>query len=381
MDAAVLAASIGNSNNPAYLVTQPVLSRVADAGASVSFNASAGGTVPISYQWKFNGNAISGATNTGYTLANVQSTNAGNYTIVVTNLYGSATSAPVSLTVYPPQTVVFADNFDSNSAANWTVNKSSTDTRVTFSYDYSAMGIASARTSTGGTTRGVKLEANITAGVVAALSMSPNGQSFSGDYRLRFDMWINANGPFPAGGSSSTEFLTAGIGTAGNRVEWTGTGTTADGCYFSVDGEGGVGDTSTTTGDYCAYIGTALQNTNTGIYTAGTNGNPRGNLNNYYVTAFPVGQTAPPLQQSTYPQQTGALAVGTVGFAWHDVIVSRRGSTVEWSIDGVKLATVSNATFTASNIFVGYWDPFASLTDNTNLSFGLVEQAPTSRAR
>jgi hypothetical protein len=373
MDAAVLAASIGTSNNPPYLITQPVLSRTADTGASVSFTASAGGTAPFSYRWRVNGSPLPGATNSTYTLTNAQPTNAGTYTIVVTNLYGSVTSAPVSLTVYPPQTVVFSDSFDSNTAANWTVNKSSTDTRVTFSYDYSASGIASAPHSTGGTTRGMKLEANMTAGVIAALSMSPIGQSFSGDYRLHFDMWINVNGPFPAGGSSSTEYLTAGIGTTGNRVQWTGTGTTADGYWFSVDGEGGVGDTSTTTGDYCAYIGTAQQNTNTGIYAAGTNGNPRGNLNTYYVTAFPVGQTAPALQQSTYSQQTGALAVGTVGFAWHDVIVSKRGSTVEWSIDGVKLATVSNATFTGNNVFVGYWDPFASLTDNTNLSFGLVD--------
>jgi len=27
----------------------------------------------------------------------------------------------------------------------------------------------------------------------------------------------------------------------------------------------------------------------------------------------------------------------------------------------------------AGDVFVGYWDPFASLTDNTNLSFGLVD--------
>ena len=373
MDAAVKAASIGTSNNPAYLVTQPVLSRTAETAATFSFSASAGGTAPIRYQWKFNGTAISGATNTTYTLTNAQATNTGNYTIVVTNLYGSATSSPVSLTVYPPQVVVFSDTFDTDTSGNWTVSKSSTDTRITFSYNYSASGIASAPHSTGGTTRGVKFEANLSAGVIAALSMVSIGQSFSGDYRLHFDMWINANGPFPNGGTGSTEFFTAGIGTAGSRVQWTGSGTTADGYWFSVDGEGGVGATSTTTGDFCAYIGTTLQNTNTGIYTAGTNATPRDNLNTYYVTAFPDGQTAPALQQSTYAQQTGALSAGTVGFGWRDVIVSRRGTTVEWSIDGVKLATVSNATFTANNVFVGYWDNFASISDNTNLSFGLVD--------
>src|SRR6185369_8683421 len=42
-------------------------------------------------------------------------------------------------------------------------------------------------------------------------------------------------------------------------------------------------------------------------------------------------------------------------------------------IDGLKIAAVTNVTFTSSNIFVGYWDSFSSLSANTNLSFGLVD--------
>ena len=92
-----------------------------------------------------------------------------------------------------------------------------------------------------------------------------------------------------------------------------------------------------------------------------------------YTNAFSSGITAPVLQQSSYAQQTGAINAGAFGFAWHDVIVSRRGSTVDWVVDGIRLATISNATLTASNVCVGFWDPFASLTDNTNLSFGLID--------
>ena len=128
-----------------------------------------------------------------------------------------------------------------------------------FSYDYSGMGIPAAPHSTGGTTRGLRMEANLTAGVVAAVSLSPANQSFAGDYRLRFDMWINVNGPFPGGGVGSTEYVTCGLGTAGNKVQWTGTGSTADGCWFAADGEGGASDTSTTSGDFCAYAGATLQ--------------------------------------------------------------------------------------------------------------------------
>ena len=46
---------------------------------------------------------------------------------------------------------------------------------------------------------------------------------------------------------------------------------------------------------------------------------------------------------------------------------------MDWIVDGVRMATISNATFNASNVFVGFWDPFSSLSDNNNLSFGLVD--------
>ena len=356
------------TNTSPFVTLASQLDRVVDSGGSASFTATALGTPPLNYQWLLNGATIPDATNANINIINAQTTNTGNYAVIVTNSFGSVTSSVVSLIVYPPQATVFSDNFDTNSAANWIVNRSSSDTAVAFNFDYSTLGIPSAPHSTGGTTLGLQMKANLKLGVCAALSISPINQSFSGDYRLHFDGWINVNGPFPGGGASSTEFLTAGIGTAGNRAEWT-TNASADGYYFSADGDGGVSASSTTFGDYSGYVGKNWQNANTGIYAAGS----LDNANPYYTATFSTGKSAPALQQSEYAQQTGALNPGTFGFAWHDVIISRRGSTVNWVIDGIQMAAISNATFTASNVFVGFWDPFASLTDNTNLSFGLVD--------
>lgn len=363
---------IGGLDAP-YFVSEPINDLATDKGGNVHFAVSVGGKAPLRYQWLFNGTNVPAATNAGLAINNAQLTNAGNYSVVVTNSFGSITSSIVSLSVFPPEAVVFSDDFDANTAAGWVVNKSSADTSVTFNFDYSGLGIPSAPHSIGGSRRGVQMKANLSAGAVAAVSISPVNQNFSGDYRLHFDGWINVNGPFPGGGAGSTEFLTAGIGTGGNRAEWTGSGSTADGFYFSADGDGGVSGTSTTSGDYCAYSGTTLLSTASAVYAAGTDMTARDNGGVYYTTAFPTGHAAPSQQQSSYGQQTGALNNGTFGFGWHDVIVSRRGNTVDWVVDGIRMATISNATFTAGNVFVGFWDPFASLSDNNNLSFGLVD--------
>jgi hypothetical protein len=217
------------------------------------------------------------------------------------------------------------------------------------------------------------MEANMTAGAVAAVSLSPINQNFAGDYRVRFDLWMNANGPFPDGGSGSTQHATAGVGTAGNRVQWTGSGSSADGYWFAVDGEGQASDTSGTSGDYCAFAGTSLKASTSGVYAAGTDSTAKGNNDPYYLAAFPTGLAAPALQRANYSQQTGSCAAGTIGFAWHEVMVARQGNRVDWAIDGIRLATISSASFTASNVFVGYWDMFSSLSDNTDLSFGVVD--------
>ena len=370
------------TNLPPSILTPPENQRVV-VGSNATLIVAATGTLPLHYQWRFNGVNLAGATANTLTRCAAQFVHSGNYDVVVSNVFGVVTSAPVAVltvTLPPELQSLFVDLFDTNSLSRWTVNRPSSDTRVTFNYDYSTDGIQAAPGS-GGTTRGVKFEANMSVGAAAALSISPVGQAFAGDYRLRFNLWMNANGPFPEGGTGSTQHGTAGLGTAGNRVQWTGSGSIADGYWFAVDGEGQASDTSTTSiNDFCAFSGTTSLSASSGVYAAGTASDARGNLNGYYTTAFPGGQAAPVWQQTTYPlQQHGGLAAGTIGFAWREVILNKSGNAVEWFIDGVPIATIRSATFTASNICLGYWDSFASLSDNPELSFGLVDNVRVER--
>jgi hypothetical protein len=81
-----------------FITVQPT-SVTVTAGESVTFAAGTAGGEPLSFQWNFNGSAISGATAPTYTIASVQQANAGTYTLTITNSDGSATSSAATLTV------------------------------------------------------------------------------------------------------------------------------------------------------------------------------------------------------------------------------------------------------------------------------------------
>ncbi len=80
------------------VVQQPQAQNV-PAGSNVSFTVGVTGSPEPSYQWRKNGVNISGQTGPWLYLPNVQSANAGTYSVVVTNASGSATSTGATLTV------------------------------------------------------------------------------------------------------------------------------------------------------------------------------------------------------------------------------------------------------------------------------------------
>ena len=81
------------------ILTQPQSQPVAQ-GSDATFTVFAFGD-SLTYQWRFNGTNISGATSSAYTVSNVQATDSGNYDVILTNNYGSVTSLIALLTVYP----------------------------------------------------------------------------------------------------------------------------------------------------------------------------------------------------------------------------------------------------------------------------------------
>jgi len=100
----------GNSRRTGRVATTPFAitaaptAQTALIGSPLTLAVVATGSAPLGYQWMKNGAAIAGATRDTLTIANVAASDAGNYSVVVTNGGGatSATFVPVPITVVVP---------------------------------------------------------------------------------------------------------------------------------------------------------------------------------------------------------------------------------------------------------------------------------------
>ncbi|HEX5218170.1 MAG TPA: immunoglobulin domain-containing protein [Verrucomicrobiae bacterium] len=84
--------------SPPIITFQPV-GRTVVAGTNITLNAAATGTPPLSCRWLFNGTPIPGAVGTSLSLSNVQPSQSGNYSLLVSNVYGVTESSNALVTV------------------------------------------------------------------------------------------------------------------------------------------------------------------------------------------------------------------------------------------------------------------------------------------
>ena len=82
-----------NFGDPPLIVTPPT-NQVVAAGSNATFTVFASGSGPLRYRWQFNGTNILNATNSSYTVTNVQEALTGNYTVTVSNVVAVVTSSP-----------------------------------------------------------------------------------------------------------------------------------------------------------------------------------------------------------------------------------------------------------------------------------------------
>ncbi|MBA4150361.1 MAG: hypothetical protein H0X66_19800 [Verrucomicrobia bacterium] len=325
---------------------------------------------------------LSGQTNAIITIAPIDDdiVNA-DRTVTVTLTDNSQATVTIKNDDLPPGTLLFSETFETNSFLHWKTNMvpANTDGSINFFFDYSTVGIPPAPKSS--STRGLRLQANILSGVNGAVNALPTND-FSGDYRLRFDMWLNflghlGNGGYDnqAGGSGSSLMGGAGIGTSGNAGQRPGTATD-DSVWFAWLNDGTFSTdfrafSSATTASGTGYLeasGVFAAGTGTGFITGGRdNGNP------YYL---PLGgeDPAPAAQLASYPSQTGVTSLGLPSMQWRDVVITKQGSSITWHIDGLLIATVPTGGLTlgSGKVFFIHSDINNGALDNV-MNFALYD--------
>ena len=344
--------------------TQPY-SQLVEAGTNATFVATVQGSNTLFLQWNKNGVAISNATNSSYTITNAQTANAGSYTLVATNSLGSITSRVATLTVSLAWVLSFSDTFETNSASHWNLFTSSTDYTTNWAFDYSTQAYVTNGVTnfippapSGPGTHGIKVTCNKNDATAAtsALSLYPKGLTFSGDYILRFDAWVNYAGP-PGGTNGSTEFMSCGLNHTDNRVNWTGA-TASDGLFFTWDGDGATGGD-----DYRAYQGTGsaaptlLSFANSGMSASGA-------TRDHY---------SDPFFQSLFHSPTYETQ-GACGKHWIQCELAYVNKNIYFQINGQLVAQRTNTTtYTSGDVMIGYMDPFASISAVPQDNYGIFD--------
>jgi hypothetical protein len=277
--------------------------------------------------------------------------------------------------------VLYSENFDVDHTANWVYNASNAGNVGDFFFDYSSVGIPPAPGSS--TTRGFKMEANIPGtAVFSGGSGSPVGLALPAQYTVSAYVWQNSIGPFPAGGSGSTQTTTMTIGASGSAAEFAGS--TITGVQASITGEGN------SSSDWRLYSGsfpdgagaTISPSLHPGTYIAGTDSSggtqdARQASNTFYVTNFP-GTVPPAAQTLLFPTQTGTTMNGTPALAWHHWQMIKTDTNIYFNIDGKLINTLPASLWPALGNNFAFGQSDINATSSTaatarSLLFGLVD--------
>jgi hypothetical protein len=89
-----------------FILLQPQ-DQITPSGGTVAFTVFRAGTAPTTYQWRFNGTNLAGATGSSLSLTNVQVAEAGSYSVVLSNSAGTLASSNAFLTVAVPNPLAF----------------------------------------------------------------------------------------------------------------------------------------------------------------------------------------------------------------------------------------------------------------------------------
>lgn len=326
------------------ITTQPV-GQALFIGSSVTFSAAASGTAPLSYQWKKGGVAIPGATNSSYTIAAVAVVDAGDYTVVASNLAGSVTSNIATLTVNG------APSITTQPVTQSVVDGSS----VTFSVIATGTGSLSYQWQKAGTAISGAITNTYTIAVVTT--------GDAGDYTV---VVSNTAGPVtssvatltvtavapsitaqPASQSvvvgSSVSLSVTATGTAPLTYQWKKDGSVISGAIAATYTIAAVG--SGDAGDYTVVVGNSASSVASNVATLAVNPAP----------IVPV-ITTQPLSLAVFAGTSTTFTSGASGTPT---------PSYQWQRNGVNISGATSANLTLTNIQVSDAGSYALVATNS----------------
>jgi hypothetical protein len=254
----------------------------------------------------------------------------------------------------PTETVLFSDNFNTDTSPNYTILFGSNDPTTqnyiaNFGYDYSGLGVPPAPHSPGGDTTGLMLSVNkntdlgAAAGLAAGVDVYPKGQTFSGNYALRFDMYLMQNGS-----AATTEYAMFGINHDAAHTNWFNNsatipaGWTFDGIFAQVEADGAA------LGDYV-------------LNTAPATGSTPLALNSRLASTLTGTFHNPPWSAGSGSGAPGNIPATTTP-SWAQVELSQIGNLVSLKINNTTIiSATNNTTFKSGDIMLGYDDAYNSV--------------------
>ena len=255
---------------------------------------------------------------------------------------------------YPPECVLFSDDFDVDSFANWVqlfgANNGFDDRSVLFSYDYASLrNIPSAPHSAGGSTRGLFLQVNKNNSTVngsAGVNLYPQMKSFNGNYALRFDLYLSM------GGVSTTEHALAGLNHSGLLTNRVSLSTNA----LNTTGGDGV---------FVAIETDASNNRDWTAYTFPTPTSLPTTITNRASTTLTNQLSAPPYAFAGSPGNSTSLSYNHRG--WSYVDLAQSNGVISLRVNRHLIYSFPNTSgFNSGNIMVGMSDQFDSIGSADN---------------
>ena len=311
-------------------------------------------------------------------------------TVTLTNNGSTYTVAPAANTAtftilddkYPAASVLWSDPLTNNIDANnddlygqWNitaVNRDGTDPfagydmTINWGYDLTADPTGGVGTPLPPTGFPYALRAtyNKVHGVGGAVNLYPTNVTFSGDYAVRFNMYLSQGSAI----GKLTEGVLFGINHDGLQTNWFGGSApivggpwTSDGVWYWIDADAG----GAAAGDYRTFTGNANAIPNTGWATP----NPALFGSTSFANVFKDPETFSLIGATTnfisgLPVNASPLIIPTTNANWADVEIKQVKNVVTLSINKTVIFTYANTNslFQQGTLMLGYEDAFDSLS-------------------